>query len=43
LLQVVRRGTDPEMRLRAHLLVLLNDSFAWNTIVPGDDALLVAQ
>jgi transposase len=33
LLQEVRRGTDPERRLRAHLLVLLNDGWAWNVIV----------
>lgn len=33
LLQEVRRGTDPERRLRAHILVLLNDGFDWNTIL----------
>jgi putative transposase len=33
LLQEVRRGTDPEIRLRAHILVLLNDGFDWNTII----------
>jgi transposase len=33
LLQEVRRGTDPEVRLRAHILVLLNDGFDWNTII----------
>jgi putative transposase len=33
LLQEVRRGTDPERRLRAHILVLLNDGFEWTTIL----------
>src|SRR4029079_2998987 len=33
LLQEVRRGSDPERRLRAHILVLLNDGFDWNTIL----------
>lgn len=33
LLQEVRRGIEPERRLRAHVLVLLNDGWAWDTIV----------
>lgn len=33
LLQEARRATDPERRLRAHLLVLLNDGWEWNVIV----------
>jgi putative transposase len=33
LLQEIRRGTDPERRLRAHLLVLLSDGWEWNVIV----------
>jgi hypothetical protein len=32
LLQEVRRGTDPERRVRAHLLVLLADGWPWNVI-----------
>jgi putative transposase len=32
LLQVYRRGTDPEERLRAHILLLLGDHFAWTVI-----------
>ena len=33
LLEEVRGGIDPGIRLRAHILVLLNDGFAWNTII----------
>jgi putative transposase len=33
LLQEARRGTNPERRLRAHLLVLLDDGWEWNVIV----------
>jgi putative transposase len=33
LLKEVRRCTDPERRLRAHILVLLNDGWPWSTIV----------
>ena len=33
LLQEVRRGSDPRIRLRAHILVLLNDAIPWNTII----------
>jgi transposase len=33
LLQEVRRGTDPERRLRAHVLLLLGDDWSWNLIV----------
>jgi len=33
LLQVIRRSSDPELRLRAHLLLLLDDGLAWNLIV----------
>lgn len=33
LLKEVRRGTDPERRLRAHVLLLLDDSWSWNVIV----------
>ena len=33
LLQEIRRGTDPHRRLRAHVLLLLNDGWAWNVIV----------
>ena len=33
LLREVRRGTDPERRLRAHLLVLLADGWEWQLIV----------
>src|SRR4029079_3868371 len=33
LLQEGRRGTDPQRRLRAHILVLLHDGFDWNTIL----------
>jgi transposase len=32
LLQAVRRGTDPERRLRAHILLLLDDRVAWSVI-----------
>jgi putative transposase len=32
LLDVYRRGTDPEQRLRAHILLLLDDQVAWATI-----------
>ena len=32
LLQVYRRGTDPEQRLRAHILLLLGDRVAWALI-----------
>src|SRR6516164_7645079 len=32
LLQVYRRGTDPEQRLRAHILLLLDDRIAWTLI-----------
>jgi hypothetical protein len=30
LLKEVRRGTDPERRLRAHLLILLADGWPWS-------------
>ena len=33
LLRVYRRGTDPERRLRAHILLLLDDGAAWVVIV----------
>jgi len=33
LLQEVRRGTDPDRRLRAHVLLLLDDGWSWNVIV----------
>jgi transposase len=33
LFDVYRRSTDPEQRLRAHLLLLLADGFAWTVIV----------
>jgi putative transposase len=33
LMEEVRRGTDPGIRLRAHILVLLNDGISWNTTV----------
>ena len=33
LLKEVRRGTDPERRLRAHLLILLADGWPWSVIV----------
>lgn len=33
LLRVYRRGTEPEERLRAHILLLLNDGVAWTVIV----------
>ena len=33
LLHEARRGSDPERRLRAHLLVLLSDGWEWNVIV----------
>jgi putative transposase len=32
LLDVYRRGTDPEQRLRAHILLLLDDRVAWTVI-----------
>ena len=32
-LTVVRRGNDPEYRLRAHVLLLLNDGHSWSLIV----------
>jgi putative transposase len=32
LLDVYRRGTDPERRLRAHILLLLDDQVAWTVI-----------
>jgi len=32
LLDVYRRGTDPEQRLRAHILLLLDDRVAWSVI-----------
>jgi putative transposase len=32
LLQLYRRGTDPEQRLRAHILLLLDDQMAWSMI-----------
>jgi transposase len=32
-LNVVRRGTDPEHRLRAHLLLLLDDGHPWALII----------
>jgi transposase len=32
LLQELRRGTDPQRRLRAHLLLLLGDGWQWATI-----------
>lgn len=32
LLQVARRGTDPDRRLRAHILLLLDDRVAWAVI-----------
>jgi putative transposase len=32
LLDVYRRGTDPERRLRAHILLLLDDGVAWAVI-----------
>jgi transposase len=32
LLNVYRRGTDPDQRLRAHILLLLNDRTAWSVI-----------
>ena len=33
LLSEVRQGSDPERRLRAHLLLLLDDGWPWNVIV----------
>src|SRR5262245_55094762 len=33
LLKEVRRGTDPERRLRAHVLMLLADGWQWSLIV----------
>ena len=33
LVQEVRRGTDPQIRRRAHILLLLPDGIPWNTIV----------
>ena len=33
LLDVVRRSTDPQLRLRAHIIVLLADGVAWSLIV----------
>jgi putative transposase len=33
LLQVYRKGTEPEHRLRAHILLLLDDEVAWSVIV----------
>jgi len=33
LLTEVRRGSDPERRLRAHVLLLLDDGWSWNVIV----------
>jgi len=33
LLLEVRRGTDPQQRLRAHVLLLLADGWTWNVIV----------
>jgi transposase len=33
MLQEVRRGTDPERRLRAHILLLLDSGWEWNLIV----------
>jgi transposase len=32
LLDIYRRGTDPEQRLRAHILLLLDDRVAWTVI-----------
>jgi putative transposase len=32
LFEVYRRGTDPERRLRAHILLLLDDGVAWTVI-----------
>jgi hypothetical protein len=32
LLDVYRRGSDPEQRLRAHILLLLDDGVAWAVI-----------
>jgi putative transposase len=32
LLDIYRRGTDPEQRLRAHILLLLHDRVAWTVI-----------
>jgi transposase len=32
LLQCLRRGTDPQQRLRAHILLLLADQWTWGTI-----------
>ena len=32
LLVVYRRGTEPEPRLRAHILLLLDDGVAWTVI-----------
>jgi len=32
LLQEARRGSDAQRRLRAHILVLLNDGLSWNVI-----------
>lgn len=33
LLQEVRRGSDPERRLRAHIVLLLGEDWSWNVIV----------
>jgi putative transposase len=33
LLKEVRRGSDPERRLRAHVLLLLDDGWSWNVII----------
>jgi transposase len=33
LLQEVRRGSDPERRLRAHVVLLLGEDWSWNVIV----------
>jgi putative transposase len=33
LLQVYRQGSEPEQRLRAHILLLLDDQVAWSVIV----------
>jgi putative transposase len=32
LLEIYRRGTEPEQRLRAHILLLLDDQVAWTVI-----------
>ena len=33
MLQEVRRGTEPERRLRAHILLLLDNGWEWSVIV----------